>query len=78
MHVPPAVLSPVCSFGPGTATLDWQIGLVLSAAGLKWCGSVRIRVLGRTLLGAGLVGYLRACLCAQVLWSICLGTRRPA
>lgn len=34
--------------GPGTVTLDWQIRAGLSAAGLKWCGTLRIRVLGRT------------------------------
>lgn len=34
--------------GPGTVTLDWQIRAGLSAAGLKWCGRLRIRVLGRT------------------------------
>lgn len=31
--------------GPGTVTLDWQIRAGLSAAGLKWCGRLRIRVL---------------------------------
>lgn len=34
--------------GPGTVTLDWQIRAGLSAAGLKWCGTLRIRALGRT------------------------------
>lgn len=50
MHARPILLSVSSSvhLGPGTVTLDWQIRAGLSAAGLKWCGTLRIRALGRT------------------------------
>lgn len=49
MHVPFLLsVSSLFISAPGTVTLDWQIRAGLSAAGLKWCGRLRIRVLGRT------------------------------